>query len=178
MATLSMMPCPISFLILNALYKGFQMRYHLFLKSFEKVVKIAPTRSFWRTLYGGNSQKNGWAVYSKSLENWWGSYPTCPIISASPALILTMCNFCSKLTYHLSFHYGYHFIFLAKSWPCRWQKKGIRSFHMLFCWFFAITLLLLIFYNDIKHMCARVVHRIAFYFTFRVFKGTMYEMCH
>ena len=31
---------PISFLILNVLYKGFQVRYHLFQKFFGKVVKI------------------------------------------------------------------------------------------------------------------------------------------
>ena len=34
---------PIFLLILNALYKGFQMRYHLFQKFFEKVVKIKET---------------------------------------------------------------------------------------------------------------------------------------
>ena len=34
---------PNSFLILNALYKGFQMRYHLFLKFFGKMVKIKET---------------------------------------------------------------------------------------------------------------------------------------
>ena len=38
-----MMPRPIFLLILNALYKGFQMRYHLFKKLFEKVVKIKET---------------------------------------------------------------------------------------------------------------------------------------
>ena len=39
MATLRMIPCPISFLILKALYKGFQMMYCLFLNSFQKVIK-------------------------------------------------------------------------------------------------------------------------------------------
>ena len=34
------MPHPIFLLILNALYKGFQMRYHLFQKFFGKIVKI------------------------------------------------------------------------------------------------------------------------------------------
>ena len=43
MTTLRMMPRPISFLILKALYKGFQMRYHLFLTIFGKVVKIKQT---------------------------------------------------------------------------------------------------------------------------------------
>ena len=40
MATLRMMPCPIFLLILNALYKNFQMKYHLFQKFFGKMVKI------------------------------------------------------------------------------------------------------------------------------------------
>ena len=40
MATLRMMPRPIFLLILNALYKSFQMRYHLFQKFFGKMVKI------------------------------------------------------------------------------------------------------------------------------------------
>ena len=40
MATLRMMPRPIFLLILNALYKGFQMRYLLFQKFFGKMVKI------------------------------------------------------------------------------------------------------------------------------------------
>ena len=43
MATLRMVPCPIFLQILNALYKGFQMRYHLFQKFCEKVVKIKET---------------------------------------------------------------------------------------------------------------------------------------
>ena len=43
MATLRIMPRPIFLLILNALYKGFQMRYHLFLNFFETAVKIAET---------------------------------------------------------------------------------------------------------------------------------------
>ena len=34
---------PIFLLILNALYKGFQMRYHLFQKFFGKMVKIKET---------------------------------------------------------------------------------------------------------------------------------------
>ena len=38
-----MMPRPIFLLILNALYKGFQMRYHLFHKFFGKIVKIKET---------------------------------------------------------------------------------------------------------------------------------------
>ena len=42
-ATLRMMPRPISLLILNALYKGFQMRYHFFQKFFGKMVKIKET---------------------------------------------------------------------------------------------------------------------------------------
>ena len=37
------MPRPIFLLILNFQYKGFQMRYHLFKKFFEKVVKIKET---------------------------------------------------------------------------------------------------------------------------------------
>ena len=43
MATLRIMPQPIFLLILNALYKGFQMRYHLFQKFFGKMVKIKET---------------------------------------------------------------------------------------------------------------------------------------
>ena len=42
---------PNFFLILKALYEGFQMRYHLYLNFFKKVVKIAPTGSLWPTLY-------------------------------------------------------------------------------------------------------------------------------
>ena len=38
-----MMPRPIFLLILNALYKGFQMRYHLFQKLFGKMDKIKET---------------------------------------------------------------------------------------------------------------------------------------
>ena len=37
------MPRPIFWLILNALYKGFQMRYHLFQKFFGNMVKIKET---------------------------------------------------------------------------------------------------------------------------------------
>ena len=37
------MPPPIFLQILNALYKGFQMRYHLFQKFFGKMVKIKET---------------------------------------------------------------------------------------------------------------------------------------
>ena len=51
MATLRIMPRPVSFLNLKALYYGFHMSYHLFLNSVEKVVKIAPTGSLWATLY-------------------------------------------------------------------------------------------------------------------------------
>ena len=40
------MPRPIFLLILNALYKGFQMRYHLLKKFFGKMVKIKETFSF------------------------------------------------------------------------------------------------------------------------------------
>ena len=47
MATLRMMPRPIFLLILNALYKGFQMRYHLSQKFFEKMVKIKETSFFF-----------------------------------------------------------------------------------------------------------------------------------
>ena len=43
MATLKMMPDPIFLMNQNALYKSFQMRYHLFQKFFEKVVKIKET---------------------------------------------------------------------------------------------------------------------------------------
>merc|ERR1712004_882534 len=43
LATLRMMTHPIFLLILNALYKGFQMRYHLFQKFFGKMVKIKET---------------------------------------------------------------------------------------------------------------------------------------
>ena len=39
-ATLRIMPRPIFLLILNALHKGFQMRYHLFQKFFGKMVEI------------------------------------------------------------------------------------------------------------------------------------------
>ena len=39
-ATLRMMPRPIFLQILNALYQGFQVRYHLFQKFFGKMVKI------------------------------------------------------------------------------------------------------------------------------------------
>ena len=42
-ATLWMMPRPISFLILKALYQGFQKKNHLFLDSFWKRLKI------WKT---------------------------------------------------------------------------------------------------------------------------------
>ena len=38
-----MMPCPIFLLILNALHKGFQMRYHQFRKFFGKMVRIKET---------------------------------------------------------------------------------------------------------------------------------------
>merc|ERR1711928_93648 len=37
------MPRPIFLLILNTLYKGFQMRYHLFQKLFGKMVNIKET---------------------------------------------------------------------------------------------------------------------------------------
>ena len=43
MVTLRIMPHPFSFLILNTLNRGFQIRYHLFQKSFGKVVKIKQT---------------------------------------------------------------------------------------------------------------------------------------
>ena len=46
---------PIFLLILNALYKGFQMRYHLFLNSFGMVTKVYTSywaaQNIWRTLY-------------------------------------------------------------------------------------------------------------------------------
>ena len=43
MATLKMMPRLIFLLVLNALYKGFQMKYNLFQKFCKKVVKIKET---------------------------------------------------------------------------------------------------------------------------------------
>ena len=73
MAILRMMPCPISLLILNALYKGFQMRYHLFQKFFGKMVKIKETsflstRGMYLSCHGcKHCQKLYW-VQSKYLQ--------------------------------------------------------------------------------------------------------------
>ena len=70
-ATLRMMPCPIFVLILNALYQGFQMRYHLFQKFFGKMVEIKET-SFLSTrgmilIFGNYSYLEGYTYNSKKL---------------------------------------------------------------------------------------------------------------
>ena len=67
MTTFRMMPYPISFLILIALYYDFQMIYYLYLYFFKKVVQNTMVKSLWVT-------QQTWGAFNDyvNMQGWAG----------------------------------------------------------------------------------------------------------
>ena len=85
MVILRVMPHPISFLILRALYQGFRMRYHLFLNSMCNLVKInqtsfllcVPCQYFLAPVYNMNEPKIKATPLACTHFSSWNHYKVC-----------------------------------------------------------------------------------------------------